>query len=325
MTSSYHTALQTARLATADQNNPKACLYMVATPIGNLADISLRALHILELADFIACEDTRHTSQLLQKYEINKTSKQLIALHQHNEREAALKVIELLQSNLRIAYVSDAGTPGVSDPGAILAQEVQNAGFRIIPIPGASSVTAALSAAALVTHNHNQSQPYLFVGFLPIKAKARRDALEALQQQTTAIILLEAPHRILNLAQDLALFKQRKVTLARELTKQHEQITCLPANELANWLSADAQRTRGEFVVIIHALEAETESESMIPAPTKKLLELLLNEPTLSLKSAVQIASQTSDIAKNSLYEWALKWQQQNKTNEETTSEQEGN
>lgn len=305
--SSFAKAVQAAHEAVSGQSFPHACLYMVATPIGNLADISLRALHVLAMADFIACEDTRHTQQLLRAYGIDKTSAQLLAVHQHNEHEGAQKVIDWLAQDKRIAYVSDAGTPGISDPGAVLAQDVQAAGYRILPLPGASSVITAISAAGLPPLSQ-ESQGFVFAGFLPSKAKSRETAIAALAQEARAIVLLEAPHRITELAKALAVLGERKVTLARELTKQFEQITTLPAHEVAAWLAQDAMRCKGEFVVLLQPLAIVAEASGTVKA--EQLLVRLLEEK-VSLKSAVKIAAELSGQSRNALYDWALDWQKQ--------------
>ena len=219
MSASFSLALQAAKEAAGQQQYPASTLYTVATPIGNLADITLRALHVLEMADAVACEDTRHTHSMLRVYGIGKSGAQLIAVHQHNEAEAAEQVITRLQQGQRIAYVSDAGTPGVSDPGARLAAAVARAGLRVSPLPGASSVTALVSAAGAVATDHAGSG-FAFIGFLPTKAQERQQAVAQLAQDPRTLIVLEAPHRIADLAQALAVLGERPVTLGRELTKQ---------------------------------------------------------------------------------------------------------
>ncbi len=191
---------------------------MVATPIGNLADITLRALHVLQLADTVACEDTRHTQALLRAYGIDKSTAQLLAVHQHNEAEAAQAVVQRLQQGQRVAYVSDAGTPGVSDPGARLVAAVHAAGLRALPLPGASSITTALSAAGAVAHSAEHGG-FVFAGFLPVKNAERASVIaQQLAAEPRCVVLLEAPHRIGELAQALAVLGTRPVTLARELT-----------------------------------------------------------------------------------------------------------
>ena len=285
-------ALAAAAAAAGAQHYPAGALYVVATPIGNLADITLRALHVLGLADAIACEDTRHTQPLLRACGID--GKTLIALHQHNEAEAAQGVIERLRAGQRVACVSDAGTPAVSDPGARLVAACRAAGLRVLPLPGASSVTTALSAAGLAGDGS-----FVFEGFLPSKSGERASAVQALAQQTRAVVLLEAPHRIAALADALAALGQRPVTVARELTKQFEQIATLACADLPAWLAADAQRQRGEFVLVLHPAEAATgEDES------ERVLKLLLAE--LPLKTAVKLAADITGAARNGLYERAL-------------------
>ena len=278
------------------QHYPESTLYVVATPIGNLADISLRALHVLQQVDAIACEDTRHTQTLLRQYGV--ADKPLLALHEHNEAQAAALVIERLQRGERVAYVSDAGTPAVSDPGARLVAAAQAAGLRAMPLPGASSVTAALSVAGLVGGDH--SSAFVFAGFLPSKAGERDRAVQALALESRAVVIFEAPHRIEALAGALAVLAVRPVTVSRELTKQFEEIATMPAQALAAWLQATATRTRGEFVLVLHPV-ASIEK----PQDSTRLLQLLMAE--LPLKTAVKLAADISGLGKNELYEAALK------------------
>ncbi|SEA07774.1 16S rRNA (cytidine1402-2'-O)-methyltransferase [Acidovorax soli] len=272
----------------------------MATPIGNLADITLRALHVLQLADAIACEDTRHTQALLRAYGIDKTSVQLLAVHQHNEAEAALAVVQRLQQGQRIAYVSDAGTPGVSDPGARLVAAVQAAGLRALPLPGASSITTALSVAGAVAHS-TESGGFLFAGFLPVKHAERAAAVQQLASEPRCVVLLEAPHRIGELAQALSILGDRTVTLARELTKQFEEIATQPARDLPAWLEGSPQRSRGEFVVLLHPTAPTTDDGDSL-----RVLRLLLQE--LPLKTAVRLAAEVTGASRNSLYDTALAW-----------------
>jgi len=292
--------LNAARDAAAAQHYPQGALYVVATPIGNLADITLRALHVLQLADAIACEDTRHTQALLRAYGIDKTSAQLLAVHQHNEAEAALAVVQRLQQGQRIAYVSDAGTPGVSDPGARLVAAAQAAGLRALPLPGASSITTALSVAGAVAHG-TQSGGFLFAGFLPVKNAERATAVQQLAGEPRCVVLLEAPHRIGELAQALAVLGERPVTLARELTKQFEEIATQPAHALTAWLEGSPQRSRGEFVVLLHPTAPTTDDGDSL-----RVLRLLLQE--LPLKTAVRVAAEVTGASRNSLYDQALAW-----------------
>ena len=287
-------ALLAAHDTSAHQNHPTHTLYVVATPIGNLADITLRALHLLSRCDYIACEDTRHTQQLLRAYGLDKASSQLIALHQHNEHEAAQTVLQYLGQGLRVAYVSDAGTPAISDPGARLVDATRQAGFRVLPLPGASSVTTALCASGMTGQDG-----FVFAGFLPSKAVERQHAVHTLAQETRAVVLLEAPHRILALAQALTVLGTRRVTVGRELTKQFEHIHTLPAQELSDWLQAQSERQKGEFVLVIHDAPVEASTGEGL-----RVLQLLL--PELPLKTAVKLAAEISGESKNHLYDQAL-------------------
>jgi 16S rRNA (cytidine1402-2'-O)-methyltransferase len=290
--------LRAASDAAAGQNYPPGTLYMVATPIGNLADITLRALHVLQLADAVACEDTRHTQTLLRAYGIEKAGAQLLAVHQHNEAQAAQTVIERLRQGQRVAYASDAGTPAISDPGARLVAAVRSAGLPAIPLPGASSVTAALSVAGMADEG---AQPgvFVFAGFLSSKAGERASAVETLRLEARSVVLLEAPHRIEALAMALASLGARLLTIGRELTKQFEEIATVSAQAFPAWLAQDANRLRGEFVLVLHPAPSAAQS-----GPDSRVLELLL--PHLPLKTAVKLASEISGESRNALYELAL-------------------
>ncbi len=296
MNATYASALSAAHDAAAAQHYPQGALYVVATPIGNLADITLRALHVLQRVDALACEDTRHTQSLLRAYGIERPSSALIALHQHNEVEAAQQVLSRLQAGQRVAYVSDAGTPAISDPGARLVGVVRAAGLPIVPLPGASSVTTALSVAGVV----DEAGAFVFAGFLPAKAGERTAAVQALAGEPRAVVLLEAPHRIGALATALSALGPRPLTVARELTKQFEQVITLPAAELGAWLATDEKRERGEFVLVVHPLQAQV-SEG---GPDLRVLTLLLAE--LPLKTAVRLAAEITGTPRNTLYEAAL-------------------
>ena len=274
---------------------------MVATPIGNLSDISLRALHVLQLVDCIACEDTRHTQGMLRSYGLERPGSQLLAVHQHNEAEAAQQVIARLQQGQRIAYVSDAGTPGVSDPGARLCAALQTVGLRSIPLPGASSVTSAISVAGAVTPAQGESG-FLFAGFLPTKNAERLSAVQKLADEPRCTVLLEAPHRIVEMAQALALLGERPVTLAREITKQFEDIATMPASELAAWLQASPQRVKGEFAIVLHPVAPP--QDDGVGAEAERILKLLLAE--LPTKSAVKLAAEITGTSRNTLYDRAL-------------------
>ena len=278
-----------------DQQYPAPALYVVATPIGNLADVTLRALHVLGLVDAIACEDTRHTATLLNRFGI--AGKALVAVHAHNEREAAAAVVERLGRGERLAYASDAGTPGVSDPGAKLVAEVRAAGHRVVPIPGASSATAAFSVAGDAL-----ADGFRFRGFLPARGAERQRAVEAVLASTDAQVLFEAPGRIGALLDAVAAVDpMRTLTVGRELTKQFEAVTTLSSGDAPAWLSADPNRSRGEFVVVVHARPADDDDHD---AEASRTLALLLAE--LPLKQAVSLAAAISGSSRNALYQQAL-------------------
>lgn len=297
LNATFTSALAAAREAASAQHYPQGALYVVATPIGNLADITLRALHVLQLVDLIACEDTRHTQALLRAYGIDRPMGQLLALHQHNEAQAAQAVIARLHEGHRVAYVSDAGTPAISDPGARLVAAVQAAGLTVVPLPGASSITAALSVAGL------QEEPagFVFMGFLPSKAGERATAVQSLLTEPRAIVLLEAPHRIAGLAESLAPLGARQITVGRELTKQFEQIATLGAAELTSWLAADPSRSRGEFVLVLHPVGHTPAADTQ----GLKVLQLLMQE--VPVKTAVRLAAEITGEPRNALYDAALK------------------
>jgi 16S rRNA (cytidine1402-2'-O)-methyltransferase len=287
-------------IGAATQHYPNGCLYVLATPIGNMADISVRALHVLSLVDAVACEDTRHTQSLLRHYGLEKP---LLAVHEHNEMEMAAKLVTRLQAGERLAYVSDAGTPGVSDPGARLVAAAHAAGLRCMPLPGASSVTAAISVSGAV--GHGASSGFVFAGFLSTKAQERAQQIGQLALEQRTVVLLEAPHRIEACVKALAQLGSRPITLAREITKQFEQIVTLPASALSDWLQADSQHQRGEFVLVIHPLLGNaTPSDSAVPESSAKVLRALLGE--LPLKTAVKLAADITPTPKNALYELAL-------------------
>ena len=270
----------------------------MATPIGNLADLTLRAIHVLGLVDAVACEDTRVSAGLLRHLGLDKP---LLALHQHNEHQAAAAVLQRLAQGQRVAYVSDAGTPAVSDPGAALVAQVAAAGHRVLPSPGASSALAALSVAG-----DARSSGFAFVGFLPPRGTERAAALRALAQASVTQLLFEAPHRIETLAGELAaLLPLRALTLCRELTKQFETVHTLPAAQLPAWLAADANRLRGEFVLVLHAPEPPAAADTGLPAAATDMLAVLLRE--LPLKQAVSLAAELSAAPRNALYQAALR------------------
>lgn len=283
----------------ARQIYPASTLYVVATPIGNAGDISLRALNVLSLVDAVACEDTRNTAHLLSRYGL---SKELIAAHEHNERAAADVLVGRLQAGQRIALVSDAGTPGVSDPGARIVDAVLAAGLRVMPLPGASAAVAALSAGGLINDRFH------FVGFLPVKAGQRALALSALRTVAATLVLYEAPHRIVETvaALEAAFEPRRQVVFARELTKLFEEIHRCPLSDAAGWIAADANRQKGEFVILVEGAPAAANADE---AEAERILAILLAE--CPVKQAASLAAQITGQKKNALYERALRIKQQ--------------
>ncbi len=268
---------------------------MVATPIGNLADLTLRAIHVLSQVDAVACEDTRHTAPLLRHLGLDKP---LLAVHQHNEQSSAGDVIARLARGERVAYVSDAGTPAISDPGAALVAAVVASGRLVVAVPGASSAITAVSVAG-----DTVGSGFRFIGFLPAKGNERALALKALAAADETQVLFEAPHRIESLAHGLAeACGERTVTLCRELTKQFETVATLPASALGAWLLADANRVRGEFVLVVHALARTAPADAT--ARHDAVLQALLAE--LPLKQAVSLAASLTGAARNALYARAL-------------------
>ena len=282
------------------KQNLECALYVVATPIGNLRDLSLRALDVLMSADTIAAEDTRNTAHLLTHYGI--AAQRLMALHQHNERGAAEKVIAMLAQGQSVALVSDAGTPAVSDPGAVLVEAVRTAGYRVIPIPGANAALAALSAAGLPAPH------FLFYGFLPNKSAARCRELQELSAHPYTLVFYEAPHRILECVADLqnVFGDDRQIVFAREITKLFESIHRCTLAEAMSWLNADANNQRGEFVLLV---SGAAEKQEGLDAETRRILTLLLKD--MPLKQAVQLAVQITGIGRNELYQCALQIKEQ--------------
>lgn len=271
---------------------------MVATPIGNLQDITLRALEILKSVDVIAAEDTRHTAGLLAHFAIQK---KLIAVHDHNERKAAEQLLTRLQAGESIALVTDAGTPGISDPGAVVVDILHEAGIKIVPIPGASAVITALSAAGI------GATGFSFYGFLPASGAQRRRALKELKALNSTLVFYEAPHRVIESVQDMAtvLGAERRLTIARELTKTFETFHRCQLGDALAWLQADPNQQRGEFVLLVEAAPAI--EAGPISDEAERTLKLLLAE--LPLKQAVKLAADISGAKKNALYDHALKLQ----------------
>ena len=274
-------------------------LYVVATPIGNLSDMTLRALETLKAVDAIAAEDTRHTSGLLSHFGI---SKKLLAVHEHNERQSAEKLLLQLKAGENIALVTDAGTPGISDPGAVVVDFVRKAGVKVVPIPGVSAVIAALSASGIVQNG------FLFHGFLPASGAARRKALDILKTQTVTLVFYEAPHRIIESIVDMAnvLGSDRRITIAREITKTFETIYCCTLSDAEAWLKADANQQRGEFVLLVEATPIK--DAGGISEEAVRVLKLLLVD--LPLKQAVKLAAEITNEKKNILYDFALQLKQ---------------
>jgi 16S rRNA (cytidine1402-2'-O)-methyltransferase len=269
-----------------------AALYIVATPIGNLQDMSARAIEVLKSVACIAAEDTRHSASLLQQFNISTPT---LSLHDYNERDRVERILERLQQGESIALISDAGTPLISDPGYFLVKEAREAGIRIVPLPGPCAAIVALSAAGLPTDK------FIFEGFLPAKTKARVDRLTFLANETRTMIFYEAPHRILDLLEDMqkVFGDDRMVVIARELTKMFETIHSANLKELIAWVKSDSNQERGEMVVIVKGIE-----EASPIANAQVLLELLLKE--LPLKKAVEIAAQVTNEKRNELYEMGL-------------------
>jgi 16S rRNA (cytidine1402-2'-O)-methyltransferase len=269
-------------------------LYVVATPLGNLRDVSLRALDLLAAVDVIAAEDTRVTSKLLARHGI---ASRLVSLHEHNEARRAEQITALLAQGRSVALVTDAGTPAVADPGALLVRKVMYAGFPVVPVPGPSAAVTALSVSGI------EAPQWLFYGFLPASASARRAALEPLRDLPYALIFYEAPHRIA--ATVLALVEsfgeQRDLVIARELTKRFESIHRCRLGEAPAWLSADPDRIRGEFVLIVDAPVAEPKADE---AAQERALSVLLSE--LPLAQAVRLAAALTGAPRKALYAKAL-------------------
>lgn len=274
-------------------------LYVVATPIGNLDDISARALKILSGVSLIAAEDTRHSVRLLQHFGIQTP---LAPCHEHNEREQGGRFLTRLQAGEDVALISDAGTPLISDPGYHLVRQARAAGIPVVPVPGACALIAALSAAGL------PSDRFVFEGFLPAKVAGRRGRLEALVEEPRTLIFYEAPHRLLECLEDMAAIfgDERPALLARELTKTFETLKGLPVGELRDWVAADSNQQRGECVVLVAAKPAP-EGGDAVDAQALRVLDLLLAE--MPVKRAAALAAEITGARKNLLYQVALERQ----------------
>lgn len=272
-------------------------LYIVATPIGNLDDLSSRAVSVLNGVDVVAAEDTRHSGRLLQHLGLHK---RLIALHDHNERDRAGSLLQELEAGRSVALISDAGTPLISDPGYVLVREARSRGLKVSPIPGACALVAALSAAGLPTDR------FLFVGFLPAKRSGRRAALEQQVRETATLVFYESPHRILDAVSDIAAVfgEEREIVLGRELTKTFETFYSGTVAEVQAILEADPHGTKGEFVVMIHGAEPVTSDDDAGALDVDRLLKLLL--PELPVKKVAKLVAELSGRPKNELYQRAL-------------------
>ncbi|QQK73701.1 16S rRNA (cytidine(1402)-2'-O)-methyltransferase [Pectobacterium versatile] len=269
-------------------------LYIVPTPIGNLGDITQRALAVLASVDLIAAEDTRHTGLLLQHFAINA---RLFALHDHNEQQKADVLLAKLQSGQSIALVSDAGTPLINDPGYHLVRRCREAGVRVVPLPGACAAITALSASGLA------SDRFCYEGFLPAKTKGRKDKLRELGEETRTLIFYESTHRLLDSLQDISevLGAERYVVLAREITKTWESIHGAPVGELLAWVKEDENRRKGEMVLIVEGHQVD---DSALSAEALRTLALLRAE--LPLKKAAALAAEIHGVKKNALYRYGL-------------------
>jgi 16S rRNA (cytidine1402-2'-O)-methyltransferase len=269
-------------------------LYVVATPIGNLGDVTLRTLEMLKQADCIAAEDTRVSRQLLDHFGLRKD---MISVREHNEQQGATVVVERILDGQVVAYVTDAGTPAISDPGARLVAAVRQASLPVIPLPGPNAAVAALSACGQMLDH------WLFYGFLPAREEARRKALQALQELPFGLVFYESPHRITATVAEMnnVFGPYRTLTIARELSKRYEQIHTLPLGEAESWLAEDANRQRGEFVLIVSGAPQEVEEDGV---EQRRVLALLLEEMPVS--RAVALASRITGAKRNAMYELAL-------------------
>lgn len=275
-----------------DMTEGSAALYVVPTPLGNLADLTRRAEEILSSVPWVAAEDTRHSTPLLKQL---GSSARTLQAHQHNEHEAAARIIEKLQAGEAVALISDAGTPGISDPGARIVAAVRAAGCKVIPLPGPCAATTALSGSGLLDEH------FVFYGFLPVKSGQRQHALAGLRDLPYALVFYEAPHRVLETVADLAtVLGERTLVIARELTKLFETLHSLPLKDAAGWLQEDSNRQRGEFVLIVSGV-----SEQADDGEGERVLKLLLEEG-LPVKQAAKLAAEITGAAKKVLYERAL-------------------
>jgi 16S rRNA (cytidine1402-2'-O)-methyltransferase len=277
---------------------PAGTLYVVATPIGNLSDLTARAREVLAAVDLVACEDTRTTRPLLAAHGITART---VALHEHNERSAGAKLLETIAAGKSVALVSDAGTPAVSDPGALIVEAAHRAGIRVIPIPGASAAMAAYSASGFLADR------FLFVGFLPASPGTRRKALAKIDAECP-VLIYEAPHRVLETVADLAAAfgPEREVVIARELTKKFEEIARMPLGAAPEWIASNPHRQQGEFVLVMGPRAAAGSKDD---GEAQRILRILLEDHSVS--DAARIAARLTGASKNTLYERALELAQE--------------
>ena len=273
----------------------KALLYIVATPIGNLADMVPRAVEVLQSADLVAAEDTRHSQRLFSHFNIETP---LVAYHDHSDDQRTENLLRQLEQGKTLALISDAGTPLISDPGYRLVRLARERGFKVVPIPGPCAFVAALSAAGL------PSDRFSFEGFLPAKQLAREKVLQGLASEERTMVFYEAPHRVADTLDAMAQIfgEQREAVIARELSKAFETIQLLPLAELAAWVRADSNQQRGEIVLLVRGAEAEQRSE--LDAESRRIMTLLLAE--LPPKRAAAIAAEITGVNKKMLYNWSL-------------------
>lgn len=273
----------------------RPCLYVVATPIGNLGDMVPRAIETLQTVDIIACEDTRHSAHLLNHFGIKTPC---LAYHDHSDPQRLQQLVDRMRAGQSVALISDAGTPLISDPGYALVKNVREAGFRVIPIPGASALIAALSASGL------PSDRFVFEGFLPAKQQARTNYLQSLEKETRTLIFYEAPHRILDTLQDMqgVFGMDRYVVLARELTKTFETIRGASLAEMNAWVNADTNQQRGEIVLLVEGNNKIQSTE--ITSEQIRIMKILLED--MPVKQASTIGAKITGLKKNFLYQWAL-------------------
>lgn len=277
------------------QSTLSGTLFVVATPIGNLHDMVPRAIETLQSVKLIAAEDTRHSGRLLAHFAIETPA---VAYHDHSDERRLEQLLDHLKNGEDLALISDAGTPLVSDPGYRLVRAARAQGIRVVPIPGACALIAALSASGLA------SDRFSFEGFLPAKAGARQRALEELAQEARTLIFYEAPHRVLECLRDMqvAFGDEREVVLARELTKTHETVRGAPLVELVEFVAGDTNQQRGEIVLLVQGAPKRVDAE--LDAQTQRTMEVLLAE--LPLKQAASIGAKLTGLKKNFLYQWAL-------------------